>query len=108
MAPAALDAQMGLAYRLPAGRGHPCRSAWVDKARPAGDPARAPDATAKVSSARTGLGVARENRRIIVLALIVLASGTISTYVFNYMATFAQHTLHMSPTVALLGNADRL
>jgi MFS family permease len=34
-------------------------------------------------------------RRIIVLGLIVLGSGTIGTYIFQYIATYAQATLHM-------------
>ncbi len=39
------------------------------------------------------------------LAVVVLASGTISTYVFNYMTTFAQHTLHMAPGPAFAAGA---
>jgi MFS family permease len=54
---------------------------------------------------RTGLQMVRDSTRIIVLALIVLAAGTISTYVFNYMTTFAQHTLHMAPAVAFAASA---
>lgn len=38
---------------------------------------------------------ARSSARIITLGLIVLAYGTISTYVLIYMTTFAQETLHM-------------
>jgi MFS family permease len=34
-------------------------------------------------------------RRIIILGLIVLGSGTIGTYIFQYIATYAQATLHM-------------
>lgn len=45
----------------------------------------------------------RQNARIIVLGLIVLASGTIGTYLFNYLTTFAQSTLKMTPTVAFAG-----
>src|SRR5262249_19125422 len=40
--------------------------------------------------------------RIIVLALIVLAAGTIGTYVGDYVTTFAQSTLHMSASVSFL------
>jgi MFS family permease len=76
---------------------------WIRRNLP--ETLHAAEAAAKASGARTGLGLARENGRIIVLALIVLAASTIGTYVFNYMATFAQHTLHMSPGMALLGNA---
>jgi len=45
----------------------------------------------------------RQNARVIVLGLIVLASGTIGTYLFNYLTTFAQSTLKMTPTVAFAG-----
>jgi MFS family permease len=102
MAPAALDAYgwriaflLG-AVTLPFGF-------WIRRRLP--ETLHAAEGAAMRSEARTGLGLAKENSRVIVLALIVLAAGTIGTYVFNYMATFAQHTLHMSPAVALFGNA---
>lgn len=44
--------------------------------------------------------LARRHVRLVVLALMILASGTISTYVTQYMTTYAQHTLHISPSVA--------
>lgn len=34
--------------------------------------------------------------RVFALGLAVLASGTIASYVFSYMVTYAQHTLHLS------------
>lgn len=102
MAPAALDAYgwriaflLG-AITLPFGF-------WIRRRLP--ETLHAGEGAVMHSEARTGLGLAKENSRVIVLALIVLAAGTIGTYVFNYMATFAQHTLRMSPAVALLGNA---
>jgi MFS family permease len=102
MAPAALDAYgwriaflLG-AVTLPFGF-------WIRRRLP--ETLHAAEGAALRSETRTGLGLAKENSRVIVLALIVLAAGTIGTYVFNYMATFAQHTLHMSPAVALFGNA---
>ncbi len=39
---------------------------------------------------------ARTHYRVMVLGLIVLASGTIATYIFVYVVTYAQATLHMS------------
>jgi len=33
--------------------------------------------------------------RVVILGTMILASGTISTYVINYMTTFAQDTLHL-------------
>jgi MFS family permease len=44
--------------------------------------------------------LARRYIRLIVLALMILASGTISTYVTQYMTTYAQNTLHVAPSVA--------
>ena len=38
----------------------------------------------------------RQHGRVIVLGLIVLAAGTISTYLFTYIVTYAQYTLHLS------------
>ena len=39
-------------------------------------------------------------RGLIGLAVVVLGSGTISTYVANYLTTFAQNQMHLSPTIA--------
>src|SRR6185437_9977247 len=44
-----------------------------------------------------------QNARIILLGLLVLANGTIGTYIFNYLTTFAQSTLKMTATVAFAG-----
>jgi MFS family permease len=41
------------------------------------------------------------NTRPFVLAFLVISSGTIGTYIFNYMTTYAMTTLHMSTTVSL-------
>src|SRR5262249_43829864 len=57
----------------------------------------APDATT--------LTMVRGSQRIIVLSLLVLAAGTISTYVFDYLTTFAQNTLHLPETVSFLAGA---
>ena len=51
-------------------------------------------------AATTVLAAIGENARIIVLGLLVLAAGTISTYVLDYMTTFAENTLHMRANVA--------
>jgi len=42
----------------------------------------------------------RGRARILILGLAVLASGTIGTYVINYMNTFARAALHMPATIA--------
>jgi MFS family permease len=46
------------------------------------------------------LALARRHIRVIVLALLILASGTISSYVTQYMTTYAQNTLHVGTTLA--------
>ena len=46
------------------------------------------------------LAQAARHIRVIVLALMILASGTIATYVTQYMTTYAQNTLHVAPTLA--------
>jgi MFS transporter, MHS family, citrate/tricarballylate:H+ symporter len=64
------------------------------------------------AQARPGFALLRENRRILVLGLLVVGGGTVSTYVTNYMTTFAQGTLHMNPRIAfaatLVPNASGL
>jgi MFS family permease len=44
--------------------------------------------------------LARRYIRVIVLALMILASGTIATYVTQYMTTYAKNTLHVEPSLA--------
>jgi MFS family permease len=44
--------------------------------------------------------LARGHTRIIALSIMVLAGGTISSYVTQYMTTYAQNTLHVSSTLA--------
>lgn len=46
------------------------------------------------------LALARRHLRLIVLALMILASGTIATYVTQYMTTYARNTLQVPPTLA--------
>ncbi|MGL3213414.1 MFS transporter [Bradyrhizobium sp. BR 1433] len=46
------------------------------------------------------VALARRHLRVIVLAVMILASGTISTYVTQYMTTYAKNTLHVSPSLA--------
>ena len=42
----------------------------------------------------------RGNTRLLGLGLVILASGTIITYVAQYMTTYAQHTLHVDAPLA--------
>ena len=46
------------------------------------------------------LGVIRANVRIMILGLLILASGTIITYITDYMTTYAENTLHVATDLA--------
>jgi MFS family permease len=48
------------------------------------------------------LGAVAAHRRVILLGLGIIAGGTIATYVFSFMTTYAQATLHMGLQVGLL------
>jgi MFS family permease len=48
-------------------------------------------------------GPAESYARIVVLGLVVIGAGTIATYIFTYMATFAQNTLKLPASVAMAG-----
>jgi MFS family permease len=52
------------------------------------------------AAAGASVGVIRANARIIVLGLLILASGTIATYVTQYMTTYAENTLHVATDLA--------
>jgi len=41
--------------------------------------------------------------KLIVLAVLINGAGTIATYIFNYMATFGQATLHLSERLSFAG-----
>jgi MHS family citrate/tricarballylate:H+ symporter-like MFS transporter len=56
--------------------------------------------TALAPAGTKPLGVVRAHTRIIVLALLVLASGTIMTYVTQYMTTYAKNTLQVGTDLA--------
>lgn len=56
--------------------------------------------TAPAPAGSTPLGVVRTHMRIIVLGLLVLASGTIITYVTQYMTTYAKNTLQVGTELA--------
>lgn len=44
--------------------------------------------------------VVRRNARVLMLGLLILASGTIITYVTQYMTTYAEATLKVAPAIA--------
>jgi MFS family permease len=45
----------------------------------------------------------RSYMRPVVCGLIIIGSGTIGTYIFQYMATYGQNTLHLSARLSLAG-----
>ena len=45
----------------------------------------------------------RPHLRVIVLGVAIIASGTIATYIFHYMATFGQNTLRLSAQTSFAG-----
>lgn len=49
------------------------------------------------------LHLARAHWRVLLLGLVVIGSLTINTYVFAYMVTYAQATLHISAQAGFLG-----
>ncbi|MGB6451819.1 MAG: MFS transporter [Steroidobacteraceae bacterium] len=59
--------------------------------------------TAEWPSTSQEAGLTRRHWRVIVLGLIVLAAGTIANYIFTYIVTYAQHTLHLSARAGFLG-----
>ena len=50
-----------------------------------------------------GSGGFRSYLRPVVCGLIIMGTGTIATYIFQYMATFGQNTLKLSATLSLGG-----
>jgi len=43
--------------------------------------------------------LARHHSRAVVLGILIISGGTISTYIFNYMNTYAVTTLHLSEVI---------
>ena len=71
---------------------------WMRRTLPETIPQGESDARRVESSSH--LVLAGRHVRLIALALMILASGTISTYVTQYMTTYAQNTLHVAPSLA--------
>jgi MFS family permease len=72
----------------------------------------AEDSAHVMSAAVTRIAAARQHVRLMILGLLVLAAGTIGSYVMTYMTTYAQDTLHMSTgpafAVQVVSNATGL
>ena len=88
-----------LAHRLSARRDLPCRSA-CGCAPACPRPSICRDRCGPGTDRRQPLGAIRANVRIIILGLLILASGTIITYVTQYMTTYAENTLHVATDLA--------
>jgi MFS family permease len=56
-------------------------------------------------AAGTDRALAWASRRVLLLGVVILAGGTINTYVTNYITTFAQNTLHMAAGVSFAAEA---
>ena len=99
-----------VAHRLPARRDHGAVRALDPSCLARNTPHRRDGGVRRSKS--TAPGRRAGELRIIVLGLIILAYGTIGTYVSVYMTTFAQDTLHMSSgpafAVAVVSNLATL
>jgi len=102
MAPAALDAY-GWRVAFLLGAATLPFGLWVRRGLP--ETLHRPQPTAKTSAARPAMALIRDHRRIIVLGLAAMSAATIGNYVFNYMVTYAQTTLHMTPGLSFLASA---
>jgi len=64
---------------------------------------RLPETIHKSETHRSGRAVlgdlVRHHSRAVIVGVLIISGGTISTYVFNYMTTFAVTTLHLSETI---------
>jgi MHS family citrate/tricarballylate:H+ symporter-like MFS transporter len=97
MAPEALDAY---GWRLAFLIGAVCLpfGLWMRRALPETIPQDERAAAAVENTSH--LRLARRYIRVIALALMILASGTIVTYVTQYMTTYAKNTLHVASALA--------
>jgi MFS family permease len=57
-------------------------------------------------TAQSRLAQARAHWRVMVLGLIVLAAGTIGSYTFTYLVTYAQATLHLPARAGFIAEAS--
>ena len=67
---------------------------------------RLPETLQKTETHGSGTAVLanlfRHNSRAVVLGILIISGATISTYVFNYMNTYAVTTLHLPETIGTL------
>jgi MHS family citrate/tricarballylate:H+ symporter-like MFS transporter len=65
-------------------------------------PGKPKAAAAAAVAAESRLALARRHWRIFACGLGYLASGTIGTYIFTYLVTYAQATMHLSARVGFI------
>jgi len=62
-----------------------------------------PETIARHETHQSGAAVladlVQHHSRAVILGILIICGGTISTYVFSYMTTYAITTLHLSPTI---------
>jgi len=62
-----------------------------------------PETHSNGADAEAGKASILPHLRVIVLGVTIIASGTIATYIFHYMATFGQNTLKLSAQISFAG-----
>jgi nitrate/nitrite transporter NarK len=60
------------------------------------------DAGGAAASQNVGLRELGRYKGVIVLSVLIVMGGTISTYLGNYMTTYAIMTLHLAPTISMV------
>jgi len=65
-----------------------------------------PETIARHETHHSGVAVladlVQHHSRTVILGILIICGGTVSTYVFNYMTTYAITTLHLSPTIGTI------
>ena len=75
---------------------------WLRSSLPETLHAAAAPASAVIAAVESRMVVARRHWRIFACGLGYLASGTIGTYIFTYIVTYAQATMHLSARVGFI------
>jgi MHS family citrate/tricarballylate:H+ symporter-like MFS transporter len=75
---------------------------WLRKSLPETLHAADASTTAAIGNAETRFVLARRHWLIIACGLGFVASGTIGTYIFSYIVTYAQATMHLSARIGFI------
>jgi MFS transporter, MHS family, citrate/tricarballylate:H+ symporter len=75
---------------------------WLRSSLPETLHAPAADEPPDELAALPRLAVVRRYRRVFILGLAYLASGTIATYIFTYITTYAQDTMHLPARIGFI------